>query len=578
MTFTRSLGAVALIGLACGAQAADWPSGYTKCADERNTCAAGTSSTREVSYGAQNRWVFKTVTGAIACTNEAFGSDPVPTVTKACANAPATSVPSGYTKCADEYGTCSPGAASARMVAYGGRDKWVFKAVSGAVACSNQTFGSDPLPGVVKTCANGAATANPDVPSGYTKCATEGQSCAPAATGSPRQVAFGARGNWVYKSVSGDIACTLAAFGSDPAWGITKTCSNGPAAPGGPDPSARAFLKINGTQLELAGRPFRVHSGVGYGWMSDPLKMVQKAAEAKLNVIELVNFEDGNWRDINEVMSEKTGRRVDLIIAEAGKKGIKILLNFSNFYSNLVDDGYPPLVFDDRSIPYDWKRYLEFVANRVNTVSGEKYSTDPTIGLVSMVGEVNNPDPNFRDYGPNHTRAPFTTADLTNFFSSLLAKWRAMDPNHIVYSGGFSWIDYEGTGIDWRAIMRDPNNQIAAFEIYSDNDRNITTRNVAAFAKSLGKPWFLSAWSSCRRDQPNFPGDNSYLPSDTEMAAHARDMYELANGKLSDGFSGVGSSFWALGPKDGTGEYMHQTCDIGPQFPKTYSVIQEFSR
>jgi hypothetical protein len=42
---------------------------------------AGTGTIR---YGAGTRWVSKTVSGAAACTNEFFGTDPAPTVGKTC--------------------------------------------------------------------------------------------------------------------------------------------------------------------------------------------------------------------------------------------------------------------------------------------------------------------------------------------------------------------------------------------------------------------------------------------------------------------------------------------------------------
>ncbi|WP_018610101.1 glycoside hydrolase family 5 protein [Uliginosibacterium gangwonense] len=71
-------------------------------------------------------------------------------------------------------------------------------------------------------------TSTSDYPSGYAKCANEGSSCkVKSGTGS---VAFGAKGKWVYKTVtvSKSIACTVAAFGSDPLVGSSKKCSYQP--------------------------------------------------------------------------------------------------------------------------------------------------------------------------------------------------------------------------------------------------------------------------------------------------------------------------------------------------------------
>lgn len=76
------------------AQARDWPSGFSKCADERETCKVG-SRPRQVSYGIKDVWVVRTMSGSIACTNSTFGIDPRRGVKKKCALGPvvATSPP-----------------------------------------------------------------------------------------------------------------------------------------------------------------------------------------------------------------------------------------------------------------------------------------------------------------------------------------------------------------------------------------------------------------------------------------------------------------------------------------------------
>lgn len=80
-------GAVALLFAGGTAQAADWPSGYSKCADEGGTCKAGSSS-RLVSFGIKDKFVIKTLSGDIPCTVASFGSDPYPGLAKKCAVGP----------------------------------------------------------------------------------------------------------------------------------------------------------------------------------------------------------------------------------------------------------------------------------------------------------------------------------------------------------------------------------------------------------------------------------------------------------------------------------------------------------
>ena len=76
--------AASLLGAAGAAHARDWPVGYSKCADEGETCEAGDTA-RQVSYGIKDQWVVKAMSGDIACTNATFGTDPYPGRAKKCA-------------------------------------------------------------------------------------------------------------------------------------------------------------------------------------------------------------------------------------------------------------------------------------------------------------------------------------------------------------------------------------------------------------------------------------------------------------------------------------------------------------
>ena len=127
--------------------------GWTGCAGEGGSCSF--SGTRQVRYGANGVYSFRTATGSIACNNGTFG-DPLYGVTKSCAFAPsAASAPApapaiaGWTQCAGENSTCS--FEGTRQVRYGANGVYVFKTVAGPIQCGNGTFG-DPLYGVIKTC------------------------------------------------------------------------------------------------------------------------------------------------------------------------------------------------------------------------------------------------------------------------------------------------------------------------------------------------------------------------------------------------------------------------------------------
>jgi pectate lyase len=86
------IGAAVAVLFAGSAQAADWPSGFSKCADEGGTCKAG-STARQISYGIKDKWVIQTLSGDVACNVATFGSDPYPGKDKKCAVGALTTTP-----------------------------------------------------------------------------------------------------------------------------------------------------------------------------------------------------------------------------------------------------------------------------------------------------------------------------------------------------------------------------------------------------------------------------------------------------------------------------------------------------
>lgn len=93
-THTLSLlGSALLLAIGSGAaQAKDWPSGFSKCADQAGTCKIG-SETRQVSFGAKDKWVVKNLQGNVLCDTASFGSDPLAGQAKKCAVGPLASTP-----------------------------------------------------------------------------------------------------------------------------------------------------------------------------------------------------------------------------------------------------------------------------------------------------------------------------------------------------------------------------------------------------------------------------------------------------------------------------------------------------
>jgi len=124
------------------------PAGYTTCAAEGDTCTINTPTL--IAYGAAGAFTHRLVNGGnVTCGNAAFGRDPSYGVLKGCYLAP-PGAPAGWTTCATENGTCTPG--TARTVLYGARGAFYAKWQTGPTPCTSAAFGGDPIPGVVKSC------------------------------------------------------------------------------------------------------------------------------------------------------------------------------------------------------------------------------------------------------------------------------------------------------------------------------------------------------------------------------------------------------------------------------------------
>jgi hypothetical protein len=305
-------------------------------------------------------------------------------------------------------------------------------------------------------------------------------------------------------------------------------------------PASSRFVQVCGTQLCLNGQPYRIHGATAYSQYANATNEIALAKQARLNTLEIVEYEN-KYHDINETMSEATWKNIDNFIAEAGKNDIHVILALSSYGHSLKTAGKHQIDFDL------WKPFFDFITSRVNTKTGIQYINDPTISMIEIFGEI---DPSPYD---------------ASFFQKALAYLRTKDPNHILSTGGLSYINYN-SGIDWRTIMSDPSNQVCGVEINSDGDRNISVPNVSDFCKQQGKPWFLAAWSSCFGR-----GDYNHRGNDDDMAKHAQDMYDIEKGNSPAAMPAVGSDFWNLG---NIGSQRYGSCDIGTQFPATLSVVQ----
>jgi hypothetical protein len=153
-----------LQGVAAAAAPARAPGGWQPCAVEGQYCSAPAGAT--VRFGANGRYVSAAGIGPVDCSNRTFGSDPTPGVPKVCEYQgaaapvfPASPTSGVWQHCAVEGQFCS--APNGAIVRFGSNGQYVSTSGTGPVDCSTRAFGSDPTPGVKKSCQYQAVAAAP---------------------------------------------------------------------------------------------------------------------------------------------------------------------------------------------------------------------------------------------------------------------------------------------------------------------------------------------------------------------------------------------------------------------------------
>lgn len=127
--------------------------GWVFCSYEGEWCKP--PGPARIRYGAEGRYAEREANGAVRCSNAIFG-DPLRDVAKACEYrlAPSAALPANlapqWQPCAPEGQRCA--FRGAAVVRYGGNGRWVMLEDRDGIACRNEAFGVDPLPGQVKRC------------------------------------------------------------------------------------------------------------------------------------------------------------------------------------------------------------------------------------------------------------------------------------------------------------------------------------------------------------------------------------------------------------------------------------------
>jgi mannan endo-1,4-beta-mannosidase len=250
---------------------------------------------------------------------------------------------------------------------------------------------------------------------------------------------------------------------------------------------ASEFVKTERTQFVLDGKPFYV-TGVNnhyLPWGSDAevTRVLDDAVAMGANVVRtfldgVIGSPDGAiaptiWKFRNDEanssalnihghyflywdpsahgmeINASSMRKIDLLIAEAAKRRLRLILTFLDFWSFTggayqmsswydlpTHQGAPwdttnPAFFTDARVLADYQRWVKFVVERINPLTKIAYRDDPTIFAWELMNEAQAP-----------------TALHRQWETQMAAYVKSLDRNHIVGAGD-DYPIFDAPGIDF---------------------------------------------------------------------------------------------------------------------------------
>lgn len=318
--------------------------------------------------------------------------------------------------------------------------------------------------------------------------------------------------------------------------------------------AGRAPIARCGIQLCSGSSPWFMYGATVYNpgvrpatWgMDNPNGTVSLAQQAKLNTIRIVNFVPDAGNPSQVFFDETHWRKVDAMIAAAGNAGMRVDLNLADYRNLLWNSCINPYTASS------WTKAITWVGNRRNTITGAIYADDPTIALLSMAGEplpVGKHTFTARTTGRACT-ITYTTSELTQFYSATTSAWASLNGSVLGNSGGLGYLNFK-SGIDWKAIMALPHNQVCDVKTYGGMLNFAAT--VASYCRQLNKPIVDEeyGWQQSIGD-----------------AQRATAFRNTAAVLTADHFAG--SAFWNLGYQQAGTSY-----EVGPGTPKAFRAVQD---
>jgi mannan endo-1,4-beta-mannosidase len=274
-----------------------------------------------------------------------------------------------------------------------------------------------------------------------------------SATGGTTQTA-GSTASGGVSGTGGTVASagTTATGGNTGTGGSTVSCGapTKAQAPSGVTPfrAIEGFVTRNGSSLSLCGQPFQAlgsnlyyvqsYSVYEAGNLRTVADGFDDAVRMSMPVMRIWAFnetpsgDDAVIRKVPNSYNEKGLVGLDTAIAEAKKRGIRVILVLTNYWkdygglpqyatwagANSADDFYT-----NTTMQGYFKNYAVMFANRTNTVTGIAYKDEPAILAWEIANELRCPS------CKDSTAMLDTIDSLSKFLKSLF-------PNHLIADGG----------------------------------------------------------------------------------------------------------------------------------------------
>ncbi|KAM0933636.1 putative mannan endo-1,4-beta-mannosidase [Dioscorea sansibarensis] len=209
------------------------------------------------------------------------------------------------------------------------------------------------------------------------------------------------------------------------------------------------FVRINGTQFMLDGKPFYVNGWNSY-WLMDQavedfswprvLEMFQIGENMGLSVCRSWAFNDGAYHALQVSLgrfNERVFKALDRVIVEARRHGIRLLLSLVNnldafggksqYVRWAWEEGISltssnDSFFFDPSIRSYFKVYLKTILTRKNHLTGIEYRDDPAIFAWELINEP-------------ECRSDATGDTLQDWLEEMAAYVKSIDKKHLLTIG-----------------------------------------------------------------------------------------------------------------------------------------------